>query len=107
MKISPKQIMQWIQLVILILRYGKDVISTIGDIVDEVKDWFKKDPTERNKWKAKNEIKQRIEPLISASKGRYATSKELNDVADLMLKVDGDKVKKMTKKRGKSARRTS
>lgn len=98
-----------IQIVILIITNGKVVVEAIGDIVEEIKSWFRKEgpePKELDQPTLK-EIVQRVSPLMAAVKGKVVPVRKVEKAARIMWKANPETVRKLTKRKvGKTSRRS-
>ena len=104
---SVADIKNWIQIALLILTHGKEVVEALGEIIDEVKSWFHDEDNEQilNQWDAMNAFVKKATPLVAASKGRSVSVSEVKAIGKTLWDAPDGRVAKMSaRKQGKSRR---
>lgn len=96
---KPSDIVNWVKLALMILAHGKEIVETLGEIVEEIKSWFEDDPDEG---RAVEEFREKATPLVTASIGRRASPKHVDKIGRILWNAPEGRVKKMTK--GKTRR---
>lgn len=96
--LSISEIRDIVSLVIMILQYGKDVVEAMGDIIEEIRKWFRNEPSVQEQ-EAFEKAKESIEPILSATRlSGEATRKEVSKAASVLWNLDKETVDTWTRR---------
>ena len=105
--IKPSEIKLWVELVLLILRYGKDLVEVLGEIVSEIKSWFEKEHAVTAPEKPDEVVTAKFAsaalPLIRAAKGADPKAKVVAHALDVLWSREIQADRRAAKRVGKTA----
>jgi len=104
---SLSEIKSIIQIIMLVLTNGKAIIEAIGDIVEEIKSWFRADNKPLDLDDATMAaLTAEVRPLMVAAKGKDVPQKKVAAAVKVLWNANPKTVKRLTRS-GKTAGRTT
>jgi len=95
---SLSEIKSIIQIVLLVLANGKEIIEAMGDIIEEIKSWFRADnkPIEKLDAATLAALTAEVKPLMVAAKGADVSQKKVAHAVNVLWNAKPETVKRYT-----------